>query len=128
MGLLGHDACLAVRYHVGAYPPSFTGIGDLAKHAKRLPGLDCPATYRITVQGQLDERWSEWFGGMTVDVERTGDSAPVTTLTGTVADQAALQGILHALYTLGLPVCSVTCLECGNETQSSTSEGQEQIN
>lgn len=97
----------------------------MAKHAQRLPGLDRPAIYRITVQGQLDERWSDWFGGMTVTVERKGDSAPITTLTGTVADQAALQGILHALYALGLPVCSVTCLGSGGETQPSASESQE---
>jgi len=84
---------------------------------KRTPqglGLDRPATYQIIVRGRLDERWADWFGEMTIAVELEGDRAPVTTLTGTVADQAALQGILRALYTLGLPVCSVTCLGSGD--------------
>ncbi len=126
MGLSAHDTDLVVRYYESEYPPSFTGISHLAKHAQQLPGLDRPATYRITVQGQLDERWSDWFGGMTVTVERKGDSVPTTTLTGTVTDQAALQGILHTLYSLGLPVCSVTCLGSGDETQAGASEGPEQ--
>jgi hypothetical protein len=68
--------------------------------------LDQPATYRIKVPGHLDERWSDWAGGMTITVEGEGDSPPVTTLTGTV-DQAALQGLLRRLYSLGLPLISV---------------------
>jgi hypothetical protein len=83
----------------------------LTKLARQRLGLDRPATYRIKVQGHLDERWSDWFEGMTTTVEREGDGPPITTLTGTVADQSALQGMLRALYTLGLPVCSVTCVE-----------------
>ena len=83
---------------------------DPAEHTLSNPGLDQPATYQIKVQGRLDERWSDWFGGMTIAVERAAEGPPITMLTGTVADQAALQGILRALYTLGLPVCSVTCV------------------
>jgi hypothetical protein len=44
-----------------------------------------------------------------------GDGPPVTTLTGTVADQAALQGLLRRLYSLGLPLISAHCIECGSE-------------
>ncbi len=47
---------------------------------------------------------------MTISVESEGDGLPVTTLTGTV-DQAALQGLLRWLYSLGLPLISVNCLE-----------------
>ena len=50
--------------------------------------LDRPATYQIKVPGHLGERWSEWAGGMTITVESEGGGPPVTTLTGTVADQA----------------------------------------
>jgi hypothetical protein len=72
--------------------------------------LDRPATYQIKVPGQLDEGWSDWAGGMTITVEREGDGPPVTTLTGTL-DQAALQGVLRRLYSLGLPLVSVICVE-----------------
>jgi hypothetical protein len=43
---------------------------------------------------------------MTIVVESAGDGRPVTTLTGTL-DQTALQGLLHRLYSLGLPLISV---------------------
>jgi hypothetical protein len=33
-------------------------------------------------------------------------------LTGTI-DQAALQGLLRRLYSLGLPLISANCVECG---------------
>ena len=77
--------------------------------------LDQPATYQIKVPGALDESWSDWAGGMTVAVESEGDGPPVTTLTGTVADQAALQGLLRRLYSLGLPLISVICVDCSCE-------------
>ena len=48
-----------------------------------------------------------WCDGMAVEVEREDDGSSVTTLTGTVADQAALQGLLGKLYALGLPLISV---------------------
>ncbi len=74
--------------------------------------LDRPATYQIKVPGHLDESWSEWAGGMTITVESKGDGSPITILTGTV-DQAALQGLLRRLYSLGLPLISVICVEVG---------------
>ena len=75
--------------------------------------LDRPATYQIRVPGELDESWSDWAGGMTITVESEGDGPPVTALTGTI-DQAALQGLLRRLYSLGLPLISVNCVECGS--------------
>lgn len=75
--------------------------------------LDRPATYQITVPGALDESWSDWAGSMAIAVDRAGNEPPVTTLTGVVSDQAALQGLLRRLYGLGLPLVSVVCLECG---------------
>jgi hypothetical protein len=73
--------------------------------------LDRPATYQIKVPGELDESWSDWVGGMTITVESEEGSPPITILTGTV-DQAALQGLLRRLYSLGLPLISVICVEC----------------
>ena len=72
--------------------------------------LTDPATYQIRVPGRLDASWSEWLGNMSIVVESEGGDSPVTTLTGTV-DQAALQGLLRRLYSLGLPLISVVWLE-----------------
>ena len=82
------------------------------KEVKRKLTLDRPATYQIKVPGHLDESWADWDRRMTVTVEIEDDSLPVTTLTGTV-DQAALQGLLRRLYSLGLPLISVNIVEGG---------------
>jgi hypothetical protein len=87
------------------------------EEAGRKLSLHRPATYQIKVPGQLDESWSDWVGGMTIDIECEGDGPPVTTLTGSL-DQAALQGLLRRLYSLGLPLVSVICLECSSENGS----------
>ena len=80
------------------------------KKIKQKLTLDRPATYQIKVPGHLDESWSDWAGGMRITVESEGDDPPVTTLIGTL-DQAALQGLLRRLYSLGLPLISVNCVE-----------------
>lgn len=59
--------------------------------------------YRIKVKGVLDGEWSGWFEGMTVQPQPSGE----TVLTGPVADQAALHGLLHKIRDLGLPLLSV---------------------
>jgi hypothetical protein len=66
-----------------------------------------PQVYVITVQGELESSWSDRLGGMAITVHHAPDG-PLTILTGELADQAALQGILKAVYDLGLPVVSVT--------------------
>ena len=82
------------------------------KEVKQKLTLDRPVMYQIKVPGHLDESWTEWDGRMTVTVECEGVGSPVTILTGTV-DQAALQGLLRRLYSLGLPLISVICVVCG---------------
>jgi len=72
--------------------------------------LDRPATYQIKVPGLLVERWSDWDGDMTITIESDADGQPITTLTG-IVDQAALQGVLRRLYSLGLPLISVFYVE-----------------
>jgi hypothetical protein len=72
--------------------------------------LDKPATYQVKVPGHLDYSWSEWVEGLTVIVECEDAENPETTLTGNF-DQAALQGLLRRLYSLGSPLISVNCLE-----------------
>jgi hypothetical protein len=72
--------------------------------------LDRPTTYQVKVPGELGKNWADWAGGMAITVESKDDGSSVTTLTGTV-DQAALQGLLRRLYSLGLPLISVHCVE-----------------
>jgi hypothetical protein len=75
--------------------------------------LDLPATYQIKVPGQLDESWSDWAEGMAVIVESDSEDQRVTTLIGAF-DQAALQGLLRRLYSMGLPLFSVTIIPCNS--------------
>ena len=80
------------------------------KNVKLQITLDQPAIYQIKVPGKLDESWSDWVTGMTIRVESEGEDPPVTILTGKL-DQAALHGLLRRLYSLGLPLISVNCIE-----------------
>ncbi|MCU1473691.1 hypothetical protein [Amnibacterium sp.] len=59
--------------------------------------------YRIRVAGRLDARWSSWFDGFHLQADQDGS----TSLTGAVADQAALHGLLTRVRDLGLELISV---------------------
>ena len=61
----------------------------------------------IRVKGRIDERWSEWFDGLTI----THTDQDETVLTGPVADQAALYGLIAKLRDLGLPLLAVNSVE-----------------
>lgn len=63
--------------------------------------------YQIKVKGQLDSSRSEWFEGWTITPEDDG----TTVLTGRVADQSALHGVLLKIRNLNLPIVSVHCVE-----------------
>ena len=68
-----------------------------------------PGNYRIRVRGLVDRNWSDWLGGMTITT-RESQNASETDLVGQVADQAALAGILNALYEMHLPILRVEFL------------------
>jgi hypothetical protein len=87
------------------------------KDVTRKLSLDQPATYQIKVPGRLGESWSQWVEGMAITVESGDDGPTITTLTGCVADQAALHGLLSRLYSMGLPLISVNLV-------SRTSQGK----
>lgn len=70
-----------------------------------------PSIYRLTVFGKVGADWREELGGMQITQVRADDDSERTVLVGRLADQAALIGILNALYSMGLPVLSVECLE-----------------
>jgi hypothetical protein len=83
----------------------------VTKKDKQKLTLVRPAAYQIKVPGHLDERWSDWVG-MMITTGSDENGRPVTTLTGTL-DQAALQGLLRRLYSLGIPLISVNCIDAG---------------
>ena len=61
-----------------------------------------PILYEIRVAGRLSPQWMDWFEGLTITPEEDE-----TRLTGPVADQAALYGLLKKVRDLGLPLLSV---------------------
>ena len=66
-----------------------------------------PGLYEIRIKGHLDERWVEWFEGLTITLEDNGN----TLLTGPVVDQAALHGLLRKVRDLAMPLLSVIRVE-----------------
>ena len=65
-----------------------------------------PDVYCIRVHGILGEHWSDYLGGMHISVHRQHEP-PETILRGPIVDQAALMGVLTALYDLGFELVSV---------------------
>jgi hypothetical protein len=64
---------------------------------------DEPGLYEIRLKGQLNERWADWFEGLTITLEEGGN----TLLSGSVIDQAALHGLLKKVRDLGMTLVSV---------------------
>ena len=64
------------------------------------------AHYDIKVKGVLDDRWRNWFEGVT-----TKSSNGFTIISGEVADQSALHGLLDKIRDLGLVLISVNRIE-----------------
>jgi hypothetical protein len=69
-----------------------------------------PAQYQIQVQGRLPDGWHKMFGDLHEQTEGEGTRV-ITTLTGSLPDQAALNGLLQALHGLGLTLFSVRRIE-----------------
>jgi len=70
---------------------------------------DEPGLYEIRLKGQLNDRWADWFEGLTITLEEGGD----TLLTGQVIDQAALHGLLRKVRDLGMTLVSVNFVNPG---------------
>ena len=72
---------------------------------QRTPTPDSPdaGRYQIRLTGHLDAHWATWFDGLTVSQESDG----TTVISGPIADQAALHGVLQRVRDLGLPLVSV---------------------
>jgi hypothetical protein len=74
--------------------------------------------YEIRLKGHLDAQWVTWFDGLNITLEEDGN----TLLSGPVADQAALHGLLRKVRDLGMPLVSVV------PVQSNRSEQGEKMN
>jgi hypothetical protein len=66
-----------------------------------------PMVYQIRVMGHLGAQWADWFEGLSITLQDNGE----TLLSGLVADQAALHGLLRKVRDLGLPLLSVIRLQ-----------------
>jgi len=73
-----------------------------------------PKIFEIRLQGHLDARWASWFDGMNITLTENGE----TILTGPVADQAALHGLLKKVRDLGVPLLSVQISKSNNNQSS----------
>lgn len=67
--------------------------------------------YEIKIAGHLEDRWTDWFQGLTFTHESDG----TTTLSGPIKDQTALRGILNHISDLGLVLISVQSVNSGKK-------------
>ena len=72
--------------------------------------------YQIRIRGHLSDKRAEWFDGLTIENQPDGEAL----ITGPVADQAALHGLLIRIRDLGLPLLSVLCVEPSKDTPDDT--------
>jgi hypothetical protein len=63
--------------------------------------------YEIRLAGRLPGNWPDWFGSFTAATDPSGG----TSLTGIVADQAALIGLLTAITHMNLTLLLVRRLD-----------------
>ena len=77
----------------------------MTDHPVRIP-LDQAAVYQIQIQGLISQHWLNYFDNFEIEIDGE-DGWAITTLTGPFIDQAALQGVLQQLYSLGLILLNV---------------------
>ena len=70
--------------------------------------------YQIVVKGQLESEWSDWFDGLSITLTGSGE----TILTGPLADQTALHGVLIKIRDLALPLLSLVRTDTERENES----------
>ncbi len=80
--------------------------------------------YQILLKGQLGSQWADWFEGLAVTLEEDGN----TRLTGPLADQAALHGLLKKVRDLGVPLISVTPVPFNETHHNCTQQGDQRMN
>ena len=68
-----------------------------------MPSENTRSHYQIKIKGELSADWSDWFGGLNINHDETGN----TLLTGNVVDQARLHGLLKRIRDAGMELISV---------------------
>ena len=84
----------------------------MSNELEPIPESPQAIVYQIRLKGRLDLQWSKWFEGLTITLEGSDE----TLLTGPVIDQAALHGLLKKVRDLGMPLVSLSQIQC-NETR-----------
>jgi hypothetical protein len=73
--------------------------------------FDNPGFYQIRVWGIFSECWLTQLDGLSIKTTRSRNNLPVTQITGWLADQPALTGLLDLLSELGMIILTVKRLE-----------------
>jgi hypothetical protein len=73
--------------------------------------------YQIRIKGHLGPQWMDWFEGLSITPEETGN----TLLSGPIVDQSALHGILKKIRDLGMPLLSVNVAGSGSQKNGQVS-------
>jgi hypothetical protein len=84
---------------------------------KRQYLFDRPGLYQIRVVGELDEHWLAHLEGLEISTSSWGHYHPVTQISGNLADQTALSGLLELLNDLGRVILTVERLEMDDEIE-----------
>lgn len=82
----------------------------MTKDWRQVVTVDSAAIYVITVQGSLTPSWSNRLAGMSIEPVSNAET-PMVRLSGLLADQAALHGVMRLLHDLSLPILSVQILD-----------------
>ena len=86
--------------------------------------MDTPSPlYEIRIAGHLSPQWMDWFEGLTITLEN-GD----TLLSGPVADQAALHGLLKKVRDLGITLVSVNQVQFNKTHPYHSKQGEIKMN
>jgi hypothetical protein len=83
-----------------------------------------PVIYEIRVAGHLSLQWADWFEGLTITLGEDGN----TLLSGPVADQAALHGLLKKVRDLGMILVSVNRVQFNETHPYSSKIGDKKMN
>ena len=90
--------------------------------------MDKPAStvqqYKIRIKGHLEARWADRFECLTITLEEDGN----TLLSGPVADQSALHGLLKKVRDLGMPLVSVNQVQYDETHQDHSKQGETKMN
>ncbi len=78
-----------------------------------------PAAYEIRVRGHLSPRSAQLFEGLEMATGFAHDGAPVSILSGPIADQSALHGVLAKIRDLGMQIVSVNQVDPGRGQEKS---------